>query len=316
MNETPDKTLIGIDLGGSFIKGGLLDSRGRVLHRLKPQPTIDGPNARKVVHRAVGELIAEAEARGLPPVAAAGLSTCGLTDPTRGRVILSTSVPGYDGAEWFPVFAEFGLPAAVENDARCAAWAEYTTRTQPELRNWIHVTLGTSVGCGIVLDGRLWRGSTFSAGELAHISVEADGPVCVCGNRGCLESYASSQGVLDFLRRQLDAGWSEALDMQAVLRAAANGDELAREAFERQGRYLGVALTTLTHLINPQVITLGGGIIQANEAVFTAAREVVLSRALVSARRELQIIPGRLGNDAGFLGAALLALQSVAAPDG
>lgn len=315
MDET---TLIGIDVGGSFTKGGLVTAGGRVLHRAAPQPTGDGPNAVATARRMVAGLLQEAQARGLPPVAAVGLSTCGLTDPARGRVIQSTSVPDYDGTDWFALLGDFGLPLAVENDARAAAWAEYTARERPELRHWVHVPIGTSLGAGIILNGALWPGSTFSAGELGHITVEAGGPRCACGNRGCLENYVSAQGLLDFVRGALETGCDSslralepgALDLPAVLDAGRRGDLLAQQAFERVGRYLGAGLTTVVNLINPQVITLGGGIVEAAGTVAEAAREYVAEHALAAARLDLQILPGRLGNRAGFVGAALLALRA------
>lgn len=317
MDNTRQDILIGIDVGGSFIKAGLITCSGRVLARLEPQPTVDGPGAVETSLRMAESLRQQALGEGLRLVGI-GLSTCGVVDPRRGIVLESTSVAGYGGTPWLEKLSRFDLPAAVENDARASAWAEYTLRLEREVQDWIHVPVGTSLGCGIILGGRLWRGSSFSAGEIGHITVEAQGSACACGNVGCLEDYVSKEAVLSYIHTELEKGSPAAqasrllkgeIDLPAVIAAGKAGDSLAVQALQRTGRYLGIGLTTLTNLFNPEVISVGGGVIEASAALLEAAREHVITHALSSATRSLVVKKGQLGNDAGFIGAALLACQ-------
>lgn len=300
--------LIGVDVGGSFVKAGIVSPAGEVLFQAEPLPTVDGRSVVETVRGRVAELLARQPApRGI------GVSSCGIVDSVRGVVVESVSVPGYAGVNWLEQLGGFGIPVRVENDARAAAWAEFQLRDDREVRDWIHLPIGTSIGGGLVLDGQLWRGQGFSAGEVGHITVSAEGRVCACGNVGCLELFVSKGSVLQYVADELANGRSSVLrgvgdlDLQALSQAEQQGDALAHAAFARMGRYLGVGLTTLAHLFNPSVITLGGGVAMASETILETARAYVAAHALRSARAGLRIEPGRLGNRAGFVGAALLA---------
>jgi glucokinase len=241
-----------------------------------------------------------------------GISSCGVVDSERGVVVDSVNIPGYEGTDWSEHLREFGLPVRVENDARAAAWAEFHLREDRAVSDWIHLPIGTSIGGGIILGGQLWHGHSFNAGEIGHVTVAADGPVCSCGNVGCLELFVSIGSVLQFVQDELVQGRSSVLkartrlDLQAISQAEQEGDTLAHEAFARMGHYLGIGLTTLANLFNPPVITVGGGTLLASETILSTARAYVSAHALASARSHLRIEPGKLDNQAGFVGAALL----------
>ncbi|HUF38708.1 MAG TPA: ROK family protein [Anaerolineales bacterium] len=298
---------IGVDIGGSFVKAGIVSAGGLVLRQAEPVPTVDGPGVVAGVLALVEGLLASR-----PGIGGIGISSCGIVDSRRGVVVDSVSVPGYTGTDWKTRLGGFGLPIVVENDARAAAWAEYRLREDRAVKDWIHLPLGTSIGSGIIVGGRLWRGRGHSAGEIGHVTVEAGGPVCSCGNVGCLELYVSNESLLNYVAAELANGRASSLngagvlDLQRLSEAEHGGDALAREAFERMGHYLGIGLTTMVNLFNPAVVTIGGGTAQASETILRAARAHVETHALGPAQRGLRIIPGRLGNHAGFVGAALL----------
>jgi glucokinase len=298
---------IGVDIGGSFVKAGIVTPDGQVLFQAEPIPTVDGPGVVEGVRRMIGLLI-----DGANRPAGIGISSCGIVDTRQGLILDSVSVADYAGTRWPEVLGGFGLPVRVENDARASAWAEFQLREDRAVTDWIHLPLGTSIGSGIIVDGRLWSGRGYSAGEIGHITVEAGGPVCPCGNIGCLELYVSNESVLKYVAGELANGrlsslnGSAGLDLQRLSEAELAGDALAHEAFERMGRYLGVGLTTMVNLFNPSVVTIGGGTSQASGTILEAARRYVGGHALPSARNKLEILPGRLGNSAGFIGAALL----------
>jgi glucokinase len=302
---------IGVDIGGSFIKAGIVSPAGEVVYQAGSVPTMDGPGVVSGVRELVRRMLAEQ-----PGVERIGISSCGIVDTQRGLVLDSVSVPGYAGTVWPERLREFGLPVRVENDARAAAWAEFRLRDDRSARDWIHLPLGTSIGSGIIIDGALWRGRSFSAGEIGHVTVEAGGPICTCGNIGCLELYVSNESVLEYVAGELANGRSSRLngpgplDLQVLGEAEQAGDDLAHEAFSRMGRYLGTGMTTLVNLFNPSVITVGGGTAQASTTILETARRFVGEHALPSARASLTIMPGKLGNSAGFVGAALLSTES------
>lgn len=300
--------VIGVDVGGSFVKAGIVSPDGQVLFQAESIPTVNAPSVVEVVHGLVTELI-----RREPAPRGIGISSCGVVDSVRGVVLDSVNIPGYTGTDWPELLREFKLPVRAENDARAAAWAEFQLREDRTVNDWIHLPVGTSIGGGIILGGKLWYGHSFSAGEIGHITVAADGPVCSCGNVGCLEMFVSKGSVLQFVHDELAKGRSsvllteDELDLQAISQAEQQDDALAHEAFARMGHYLGVGLTTLANLFNPPVITVGGGTLLASETILNAARAYVTTHALPSARLHLKIEPGRLDNQAGFVGAALLA---------
>jgi glucokinase len=308
--------LIGIDVGGSFIKGGLVSSEGKVSAQLSPEPSGDGLEVVATVRRMVASLQDLAE-KLQAPVEALGISTCGVVDPHQGEILENMSIPGYSGTIWGRELADLKLPLHVENDARAAAWAEFQARDNREIDNWIHLPIGTNIGSGIIVHGQLWRGSTHGAGEIGHITVDENGSLCACGNVGCLEGFVSKRGIFSYVEEALSQGRESLIvlpsgdrnemGLQRISAAEAQGDALAHEAFQSLGRFLGVGLTTLVNLFNPSVITIGGGTPMASPTILDTARRYVNNHALRSARTELVIKKGKLGNEAGFIGAALLA---------
>ncbi|MBN2566178.1 MAG: ROK family protein, partial [Candidatus Eisenbacteria bacterium] len=208
-----------------------------------------------------------------------------------------------------------GLPTRIENDANAAAYGESRVGAARGAVNVIMLTLGTGVGGGIVLGGRLYRGSSF-AGEVGHMTIEMNGRPCPCGNAGCLERYTNAEAMVERAARLLgegrpsrlaDAQAAGALTAHDVGRAAAAGDAVALAAVTETGRALGVGLANLAVLFDPDLIVLGGGVARAGRALFDAAREEMVQRRYGSAVSTPRLVPAELEETAGAVGSALLA---------
>jgi glucokinase len=218
--------------------------------------------------------------------------------------------------------SELNLPAILENDANAAAVGEMWQGAAHGRRAIVCVTLGTGVGGGIILDGKLWRGVNDSAAEIGHMCVDPFGGVaCLCGSRGCLEVYASATAIVRMAREArprypdsvLHPG--ENLTAEEIYGAGMKGDELALEVFRRMGVYLGVGLANLINILNPEMIVIGGGVVSAWELFEKHMHREIAERAFPVPAAEVKVVPGECGDDAGLLGAAHLAfnpdLQSI-----
>jgi glucokinase len=257
-------------------------------------------------------------AAGTDGLAALGVACAGQIDRETGAVVCATNL-GWRDVPLADLLADtFGIPVSVENDVRAAAWGEYRFGARRSPGSLLAVFVGTGIGSGLVIEGRLWRGAGNAAGELGHTQVVPDGLACACGGRGCLEQYASGAG---FRRRFRDAradgiktALSEMTDddpalLEATMVAAAanSGDELARGLWSDATRYLTVALANVVTLVNPQVLVLGGGVFEALPELFDDVTGGILRATTELARASLTIERARLGTWAGVLGSASLA---------
>jgi glucokinase len=210
------------------------------------------------------------------------------------------------------------LPAFVDNDANVAALGEWIFGAGKGTRHLIYITVGTGVGGAIILNGSLWRGANFAAGELGHVPVNPDGPRCGCGGYGCVELFVSgpaiAQRAREFTARgvqsQIAPKAPEEITAEQVAVAAQQGDPLARFILAEAGRYLGVALAGILNLLNPELVLIGGGVAAAGECLLEPLRWEVRRRALPTATTT-PILPAALGSNAGLLGAAALAFRSL-----
>jgi glucokinase len=212
----------------------------------------------------------------------------------------------------------FGVPVTVENDVRAAAWGEFRFGVHRAARSLLAVFVGTGVGSGLVVDGRLWPGASNAAGELGHTRVVPDGLACRCGARGCLEQYVSGAGFQHRLRDALTAGVKtrlaelvegdpDALDATMVAAAANSGDDFARAIWTDATHHFTLAVANYVTLVNPQILILGGGLFEALPELFDAVAGGILVGTTELARASLSIEHARLGDWAGVLGAAALA---------
>ena len=314
------RRVIGIDAGGTKLLGGVVDQDLRVharVHRLW------GPGDRASV---VDKMIEEVQAAlaVAPEAEAIGFGIPSLVDSDRAVSMWSNHLP-LEGVSFRDLMSErLGLPVFVENDANAALLAEHAFGAARGAANALLLTLGTGIGGAIVADGRLYRGSSGAAGELGHVVVDLNGPPCLggCPNRGCLEVMASGtaigrEGQAAALRDPSSGLAAAQASGRAVTGAlvtelAHDGDELAREVLEVCGRRLGVGLSSLVNVFAPEVIVVGGGAIGADEMLLAPARAELAARVLPPGR-DVRVVRAHFGQEAGMLGAALLALSGGAA---
>jgi glucokinase len=314
---TPSPGLsVGIDIGGTKVAGGVVDGRGRVLARARRDtPSRDAALVEATIIAVVEEL------RAAHDVVAVGIGAAGFVDAARARVRFAPHLAWRDEPLRDAVTATLGLPVVVENDANAAAWAEWRFGAGRGESHLVMVTLGTGIGGGVVLDGRVQRGRYGMAGEFGHMVVVPDGHRCECGNRGCLEQYASGN-VLGREARELAHAGSpvavglvervggniDALVGPVVTEAAREGDACAVELFEDVGRWLGVGLANLAAALDPGLFVIGGGVSDAGELLLGPARES-FRRTLTGRgyRPEARIVRASFGPEAGLVGAADLA---------
>ena len=303
--------MLGVDIGGTDVKLGIVSASGEVLERGKIETrAAEGPPA--VAFRVAEWLRGRSPERA--SVSAAGVGCAGLIDGRRGWLYTSPNLPGWTGIPLGPIFEEaLGRPALIENDANCAAYGEHRRGAGAGTTNFIALTLGTGVGGGIIVDGELYRGTAGFAGEIGHHVIQLDGPPCGCGKRGCLEALIKAGSIVDRARAMARSrgverpDWNERLTVEAIHRAAVEGDDLAVRVLAETGRFLGVGLSNVIHIFDPDAIAIGGGVAGAGDFILEPARATVRDSYMDAAMSHVRIVPAQLGNSASFIGAALLA---------
>jgi glucokinase len=251
-----------------------------------------------------------------PDIAAIGVGVPGLVDFDRGFVHVLTNVPGWKHIPLKSLLSEkTGLPCIVENDANAMAYAEWRYGAGKGLRNVVALTLGTGVGGGLVLDGKMFRGSSFSAGEIGQMSIEMDGVPGAYGNLGALEKYMGNMQIAEHaVKRYAEAGLDKNLEdctPKAIAIAAGNGDDIARQIWAEIAEWLGTALSSIAWLINPDAFVIGGGVAQAGDLIFDPLKRKVQSMLSTVVWEKLQIVPARFSNEAGIIGNAALAADAL-----
>ncbi len=316
--------VIGVDLGGTKLLAGAVDPALDVHHRAtRPARGADQSAVLETVVEAVTEVRDAAEALG-QRVRAVGFGIPCLIDQERGMAVMAVNLPIAD-VPFRDLMAErLGLPVFVDNDANAAMLAEWRFGAARGAGDAALLTIGTGIGGGLVVGGRLARGSLGAGAELGHMVVEADGPRCqgACPNRGCLEAVASGTALAReaqrIARQRPDSGLGRALadgiaiGGPLVTELAHDADSAAIDALQLIGRRLGIGIANLVNMLNPDVVVIGGGVIAAGELLLAPAREVVAERALSPSKEHVRIVPARFGAESGMLGAAALALEGVA----
>ena len=317
----------GIDLGGTNIKVGVVDDLGRPLIRMGI-PTEPERGAEDAARR-MGELVVEAVHRAKldrTAIARVGLGSPGTMDIPAGRLVAPVNLKGWDD---FPLRDRVafwcGLPVTFQNDANAAAFGEYWVGRGRGLRSMVLLTLGTGIGCGIIVDGRILDGSHSHGGECGHIIIDSlpNARMCGCGRRGHLEAYASATAVVDRVRDQLETDRPSSIHRQLereckltpklLAHEAEQGDALSMEIIQDTARYLGVGIASLMHTIDPDGVLLGGAMdfggneTELGRQFLAWIREEVGRRAFPHLAERTLIEFATLGSDAGFIGAAGLA---------
>jgi glucokinase len=295
--------VIGVDAGGTKLLAGTLAGDAEVHHRV--YRLWDGGDRDGVIATMVEAVAAVKSAAG--GADAVGFGIPSLVDQSTGASVSSVHLP-LDDLPFRALMEErLGLPVYVDNDVNLAALAEVRVGAARGARVAVMLTLGTGIGGAIVIDGRLFRGADGAAGEFGHVTVDVDGPMCACGNRGCLEAVVSGPALGRAGAHLGAADPAEPMTGARVTDLALAGDEDARAAVESVGELLGVGLVGIVNTFNPEVVVIGGGVARAGELLLEPARRVVASRALRPSRDRAQIVPAALGDEAGLIGAALFA---------
>ncbi len=321
MDGRSNTSAIGIDVGGTEIKGGLVTSDGHVVEK-QSMPTEVAGGVDHVIGRM--EILVEGLRRSATSasleVEAVSLGMPGTLSRRRGVVIAPPNLPGWRD---IPIVARLssstGLRVVLDNDANNAALGEYLCGAGRGVRDMVMLTLGTGIGGGIIVDGKLWHGSGENAGELGHMIVDAEGRVCKCGQTGCLEAYASASstaaraselvasGEASSLKAIVDGGGT--IDCRDVVEAAKAGDVVASRVWDATCRYLAVGCINIRHILEPERIVLAGGMSAAGEFL---RRPVVEAMAVLTSGmlgEPPDVLIAELGNDAGFVGSALSVFQ-------
>jgi glucokinase len=289
----------GFDVGGTQLKYGLLDGRlNPVFKDRKPSPP--SPEKLMALFRDLWEDLNKKKRR---TIRAGGFGFPGILSFREQRIIQSPNYPGLDGSSLRPSLSRFiKVPFWVDNEANLAAYGEYRCGAGKGVRHLILITLGTGIGSGIIIDGRILRGSRGYAAEMGHMTVHPDGERCRCGSRGCLETEASARAIIRNYRRLVRSDKSPTAEEIAV--RARNGEAAARRIFGRAGFYLGIGLGIVLNLFNPEKILLGGGVMESGDLILPPALAEAERRAYRASFTSSMIEEAALGNDAGFIGAA------------
>jgi glucokinase len=321
----PERRTIGVDLGGTKLLAGAVDPQLGVHHRA--QRAVSGLDQGSLLDVVVSAVQEVCDATG-PEVEAVGFGIPSLIDQRTGIAVVAVNLPLFD-VPFADLMAErLGLPVFVDNDGNTAALAEHRAGAARGFSEAVVMTIGTGIGGGLILRGEPYRGAIGSGGELGHVIIDFHGPHCQgnCPGYGCVEAFASGTALAREARRLagerpasgLGLAQAEGRELVGPLitELAHDGDTAAIEALELIGSRLGMALTSLVNIFNPEVVVIGGGVIAAGELLLAPARAEVVRRALPPSRDIVRIVPARFGVEAGMVGAAALAYDGLAGTAG
>lgn len=348
------KYSIGVDLGGTDIKAGLVSLKGDISCRVVLPTDVEVGKPKLVAARiaeAVRQVLMKAETAGIKIISklerkfkiGVGLGAPGLIIAETGVIHFSPNFPGWTDIPLVDYvnteLAKLGpsttvidhnpqshangkyepVLKAMDNDVNAMTLGEFRHGAGVGYKNIVALTLGTGVGGGVVIDGQVYHGSQNTAGELGHTVVEPDGRYCGCGNQGCLEAYAGAKNIVERTEEKIQTGRdtilgasktdNTTLTPRRIAEAAQAGDPLAIEVFAETGRYIGIALTSIAHILNPQIAIIGGGIAEAGEELLFDPIRAELSKRAMDIPARMKIVKAHLGNDAGIVGSAMLAFE-------
>ncbi len=315
--------VVGIDVGGTKIMGGLSDLNGQVL-QYTTLPTEAQRGKDEVLNRI--ERVAREVMAGVDSsrIAGIGIGAPGPIDPFAGVLYSPPNLPGMDGVPLRAMMQQrLGIPVYLANDANAAAVGEYLFGVRERVKNMIYITVSTGIGGGVIIDGKLFVGSRGMGTEVGHMTIEAEGPRCNCGNIGCLEVLASGTAMARYgaalvaegrapILSELAEQRSTSVTARLVQEAAERGEAESQAIFARAGFYIGVGIVNLLHLFNPQLVVIGGGVSHAGDLLFAPIRRVVEQRAMPTLREGVEITAAQLGDQVGLLGAIAIVLHEQA----
>jgi len=315
------KYFIGVDLGGTNIKFGVVSEKGKVLQKgmLSAQANLGRGAILNNIKKAIEESLSFAKQKKIK-IKSIGVGSPGTVNLDTGKIEGSCpnlpQMVNVNLKKWLSRYFEF--PIYVDNDANLMALAESKFGAAKGYKDALCLTIGTGIGGGIILDGKLFHGSSFAGAEFGHMTIGYNGLKCSCGGIGCLEMYASAPGMIKdaikFLRRdkksiihKLIERDLDRLTTELIFEAERKGDVLASDIINQACAYLGAGIASAVNLLNPQIVVIGGGVSEGGNNFIQRIKKEVKRRAFPTATKHLKIVKAKLGNNAGFIGAAMLA---------
>ncbi len=311
------KYKIGVDVGGTNVKVALVDKTGSIVYSdtVPTRAEMGYEYTISNIIKAIQDLMKESKVLK-EAIEGIGFGFPGQIDCDNGIVRLAPNIPGWVNIPIAEIVSkEFGIPVKVDNDVRCAALAELNYGAGKGAKNMICITVGTGIGSGIIMNGKLVRGASNAAGELGHIKLQMEGgPICGCGDTGCLEAFASGPAIVALAEEYIKGGKSTKYRELAnpditpyiVAEAAKQGDVVAKKIFEIVGGYIGIGLASVVNLLNPEKVVIGGGVADAGDLLFNPIKKTLSERTMPIQGAAVEIVHAELGNTAGVIGASLL----------
>lgn len=311
------KFRIGVDVGGTNIKIALVGINGEISYSnsIPTRAEMGYEYTISAMKQAIHDLMNETNTTK-DDIEGIGFGFPGQIDYKNGIVRNAPNIPGWVEVPIEETMEkEFGIPTRVDNDVRCAALGELNFGAGKGCDNLICITVGTGIGSGLIVNGKLVRGASNAAGEIGHIKLELEGgPLCGCGDYGCLEAFASGPAIVAMAEEYIKGGKSTKyrelsngeITPYIVSEAAKQGDAVAKRIFTIMGEYIGTGLASVVNLLNPEKIIIGGGVADAGEILLNPIKETIVKRAMSISGSTVQVVPAQLGNTAGVIGASLL----------
>jgi len=328
MSESAEPLYVGVDVGGTKIVAAGVTEQGTIVGRARERTQRDG-DAKELVKQIRGCITQLLNSLGIGPdrVRAMGVGVPGVVDDARGHVVLTPNLRLSDTPVRDLLHETFGVPVVLGNDVDCGTLGECWLGAGRGAHSVVGVFVGTGVGGGVVLQGRLHRGFTGAAGEIGHLVIQMDGPLCGCGNRGCLEAVASRTAIERDLRIAMaagrktklakEAGQGKQIRSRALLAALEAGDELTTEVLREAARALGLGAVTIRHLLDPEIILFGGGVIEAcGKFMLPLIEAEITADKLLGDLTRCRVVPSALGDDAVVLGTVAACLEGQASGAG
>ncbi|MGR3310573.1 MAG: ROK family protein [Candidatus Brocadiales bacterium] len=316
------KLVLATDLGGTNLRTALVNDRGEILAHIR-RPTKANIGKDKLIDKLITMLKATASKHNTPLKRINGICIgfAGPVDAELGVVLTSPHMNDWVNVPLKDIMEEeFKIPVIIENDANAAALGEHWMGAGKGAKSLVCITLGTGIGGGIVLNDKIWHGATGFGAEIGHTTIIRNGFKCKCGNRGCLEAYASATGMVRLMHKALarkSAMQNDGVDEERfnkdgskyINELAAKGNKNALWVIKEMTQILGIAIVNIAHTLNPEVIIIGGGVANMGSKLFEPLRKEVKKRAFEKAVEYLRIVPAKLGDNAGIIGAARSALN-------
>lgn len=323
--SSSSKYVVGVDLGGTNIASLLLSEKGEALRR-DTRATLAREGKKRTISQIVNsvrDVLEGAKELGISSdsIIGIGIGSPGPLNTKEGIIYFAPNLPGWRDVPLVEILTEeLAMPVFLENDANAAALGEWWKGAGKNARSLVLFTLGTGIGGGIITDREVFHGAWDTAAEVGHIIIHEEGLLCNCGVRGCLEAYASATAVVKRTLKAIKEGEKtlltnlvddhlEDITCELVYKAAQNGDKLCSLIAEETARYLGIGIASVVNIVNPEMVILAGGMIKARDLLFKPVRKYAQKYALKDAIKGVKIVPAKLGDDAGAIGAAATVLK-------